>query len=155
MTREHLALIEQRLDILMSGLRPLPPVLQTYSTNSIEAALHSTARDAIPINRFEVTEVKRHQWTIKFSIPDRDFSLRLGYDRRKNEFRVDDYTCAKLEDAAMHMMEYVEKQGIVQALRTTAPTLASYGAHTRLIRRPHAPHMHGVLTRPAPYAREG
>jgi hypothetical protein len=126
-TREHLALIEQRLDILlnesqlMSNLRPLPPVLQTYSIDAIKTAIDTTTRDAIPIDRFEVTEIEQHWWTNKFSIPGGEFSLRLAYHRRKNEFRVDDYTCAKLEDAAMHMMEYVEKQRIVQALRTTAP----------------------------------
>jgi hypothetical protein len=141
-TREHLALIERRLDILldesqlMSNLRPLPPVLRTYSIDAIKTAIDTTTRDAIPIDRFEVTEIEKHWWTIKFSIPGGDFSLRLAYHGRKNEFRVDYYTCAKLEDAAMytcakledaamHMMEYVEKQRIVQALRTTAPNTIS------------------------------
>jgi hypothetical protein len=119
-TREHLALIEQRLDILMSGLKPLPPVLQTYRTDSIKEAIRNTARDAIPIDSFEVTE-ETHGWIIKFRIPGREFSLRLAYGERNKKFRVDNYRYMTLEDAAIYMMEYVEKQHILQALRTTAP----------------------------------
>jgi hypothetical protein len=119
-TREHLALIEQRLDILMSGLKPLPPVLKTYRTESITEAIRNTARDAIPIDSFEVTE-ETHGWIIKFRIPGREFSLRLAYGERNKKFRVDNYRYMTLEDAAIYMMEYVEKQHILQALRTTAP----------------------------------
>jgi hypothetical protein len=104
----------------MSGLKPLPPVLQTYRTDSIKEAIRNTARDAIPIDSFEVTE-ETHGWTIKFRIPGREISLGLAYGEINKKFRVDGYRYTTLENAAIYMMEYVEKQHILQALRTTAP----------------------------------